>query len=85
MLHDDGDLLGDGALVAADELLEQRLRLAAVELGIVLHLLQERPILVVGRVVLEHIEDELLLNRLAHGVEAERLVRAIRLLGAELL
>jgi hypothetical protein len=26
LLHDDGPLLGDGALVTADELLEQRLR-----------------------------------------------------------
>ena len=41
--------------------------------------------MIVGRVVLEHIENELLLDGLPHGVEAERFEGAIRLFGAKLL
>jgi hypothetical protein len=49
------------------------LALHRLELGIALHLFQQGPVLVVGRVVLQDVENEFFLDRLAHAVEAEGL------------
>ena len=55
-------------------------RLLAWHLGIVLHLLDETIETLVGRVVLQHIHDEPLLNGLPHGVFVERgIARSSRL------
>ena len=73
VLHADGDLLADGVRVQLDERLEQVLRLALVVARVVLDLLQQAPVGLVGRVAREHVEDEPLLDRLAHGVAVEGL------------
>ena len=83
MLDADGDLFADGVRMQLDKGLEQVLRLAFVVAGVVLDLLQETPVGLVGRVAREHIEDEPLLDRLAHAVEVERLELAVRPLAAE--
>ena len=83
VLDADGDLLADGVRMQFDEGLQQVLRLALVVAGVVLDLLQEPPVGLVGRVAREHIEDEALLDRLAHAVEVERLEPAVRPLAAE--
>jgi hypothetical protein len=85
VLHDDGYFFGDCPFMPADELLEQRLGLHLLELRIVFYLFQQRPVLVEGRVVFQHIEDEALFDCLTHGVEAEGPVSPICLFGAEQL
>ena len=54
----DGDLLLDHELVEGDERAEQVVRLVAVVVGVVLDRLQQAPVVVVGGVVLQHVEDE---------------------------
>jgi hypothetical protein len=51
-------------------------RLVALVRGVVLGRLEELPVRLVGGVVPEHVEDEPLLDRLAHAVQAERGVAA---------
>ena len=79
----DGDLLADGVRVQLDEGLEEVLRLTLFVAGVVLDLLQETPVGLVGRVVREHVEDEPLLDRLAHAVEVERFELPVRPLPPE--
>ena len=83
VLDADGDLLADGVRVQLDEGLEQVLGLALVVARVVLDLLQEPPIRLVGRVVREHVEDESLLDRLAHRVAVEGLELPVGPLPAE--
>ena len=68
MLHADGDLLADRVRVQLDEGLEEVLRLSLVVPRVVLDLLQQAPVGLVGGVVGEHVEDEPLLDGLAHAV-----------------
>ena len=83
MLHADGDLLADGVRVQLDEGLEEVLRLPLVVPRVVLDLLQQAPVGLVGGVAGEHVEDEPLLDRLAHAVEMEGRELPVRLLLAE--
>ena len=85
VLHADGDLLADGVRVQLDERLQQVLGLAPVVARVVLDLLQQPPVGLVGRVAPEHVEDEPLLDRLAHGVAVERLELPVGPLAAEQL
>ena len=48
-----------------------------------LNLFEETPVGFVGRVVLKHIEDEMLFYRLPHRIEAERFVLAVCAAGAK--
>ena len=73
VLHHDPHLLGDRVRVQLHERLEQVLGLLLVVARVVLDLLQQPPVGLVGGVVREHVEDEPLLDRLAHAVEVERL------------
>jgi hypothetical protein len=70
-------------LVQINELPQEVIRLVAVILRIVFNLLEQLPIDFVRRVILEHIENELLLDRLPHGVEAEWLEFPVRPLRSE--
>ena len=83
VLDADGDLLADGVGMQLDEGLEQVLGLAPVVAWVVLDLLQEPPIGLVGRVIREHVEDESLLDRLAHRVAVEGLELSVGTLPAE--
>ena len=74
--HDLG-LLGDVVRMQAHEPRQGPGRLALVHLGIVLDGLDQPVVGLVGRVVLEHVEDEALLDGLAHGVEVEGLGLAV--------
>ena len=69
MLDDDLGLLGDVRRVQVDEAGQRRGRLALVQIGVVGDLLGQLEEAAVGRVALEHIEDEALLDGLAHGVQ----------------
>ena len=71
VLHHDPHLLVDRVRVQLDEGLQQVGGLFAVVAGIVLDDLQQPPVGRVGRVVVQHVEDEPLLDRLPHAVEAE--------------
>ena len=73
VLDHDPHLLADRVRVQLDERLEQVLGLLLVVARVVLDLLQQPPVGRVGRVVREHVEDEALLDRLAHAVEVEGL------------
>ena len=83
VLDADGDLLADGVRVQLDEGLEEVLRLTLFVARVVVDLLQEPPVGLVGRVVREHVEDEPLLDRLAHAVEVERFEPPVRPLAPE--
>ena len=83
VLHADGDLLADGVLVEFDEGPEEMLRLPLVVPGVVFDLLLQAPVRLVGGVGAEHVENEPLLDRLAHAVEVEGLELAVRLFLAE--
>ena len=83
VLHADRDLVADGVRVQLDERLEQMLGLALVVARVVLDLLQQAPVGLVGGVAREHVEDELLLDGLAHGVAVEGLELPVGPLGAE--
>ena len=64
-------LLGDVVGVQAHEAGERLGGLLLLDLGVVLDRLDEAVVGLVGRVVGEHVEDEALLDGLAHGVEVE--------------
>ena len=85
VLHADGDLLGDGVRVQLNERLEQVLGFALVVARVVLDLLQQAPVRLVGGVAGEHVEDEPLVDRLAHAVAMEALELAVGPLAAEQL
>ena len=63
--------------------LSRAIAFCPVVAGVVLDLLQQAEIGLVGGVVGQHVEDEPLLDRLPHGVEAERLELAVGSLDAE--
>jgi len=71
VIDDDADLGLDGMVVELDHAFEQTLGLTLFEVGIVLDGLEQPPVGAIGRIVFEDVHDELLLDRLAHGVEAE--------------
>ncbi len=73
----------NGLALFGDKPLEEFLGLVLVHHGIIINRLEEVEVLVVGGVILQHIQNETLLDGLTHRVEAERLVGAISLLGAE--
>jgi hypothetical protein len=83
VLDHDPHLFADRMLVQINELPQEVIRLVAVILRIVFNLLEQLPIDFVRRVILEHIENELLLDRLPHGVEAEWLEFPVRPLRSE--
>ena len=72
VLDDHLGLLRQLVRVQGDELGDRRLGLAGVELGVVGDRLLDVPVRLVGDVVGEHVEDEALLDRLAHRVQVER-------------
>ena len=76
-------LLRDGVRVQLHERLEQVGGLRLVVTRIVLHPLQQPPVGRVRGVVAQHVVDEPLLDRLAHGVAMERLKGAVLLARAE--
>lgn len=85
MLDDDLGLLGEVVLVQADEAGDgppggRRFVLGVVEDGFL-----DAPVGRVGDVVGQHVEDEALLDRLAHGVEVERLELPLGVARAEQL
>ena len=65
-------LLRDVVRVQRHEARELRGRLLLVDLRVVLDRLDQPVVRLVGRVVLEHVEDEALLDGLPHRVEVER-------------
>ena len=85
VLDADPHLLADRVRVQLDERLEQVLGLLLVVARVVLDLLQQPPVGLVGGVVREHVEDEPLLDRLAHAVEVEGRELAVGAPGAEQL
>ena len=78
-------LLVNGMRVQVDKRFEQKGSLAPLVTRVVLHLLQQPPIGSVGGIVLQDVEDEPLLDSLAHAVEMKRLERAVRTTRAEKL
>ena len=83
VLHHVAIFLLDGVLAQLDVLRQQFGRPLAVVARILLDLLEQPPVGAVGGVVRQHVQDEALLDGLAHGVEVERLVGAVGLAGAE--
>ena len=77
------DLFGDGMLVQVHERLEQVGRLAALVTRVVRHGLEQVPVGAIGGVVLQDVEDEVFIDGLAHGVEAEGCERTVGTLDAE--
>ena len=73
VLHHHLGLLGDVVRVELEKPGQRARRLLALDVGIVLASLQEAVVGGVARVVGENIEDELFLDRLAHGVAMCRL------------
>src|SRR5690606_38986273 len=71
VLDDDLELLPDHQRVRADEAAERLARLGLVELRVLVDLLDEPQEVRVRRVPLEYVEDEALLDGLAHRVEME--------------
>jgi hypothetical protein len=71
VLDDDLGLLRDVARVQVDEPGQRRGGLLLVQLRVVGDGLGELEEALVGRVALEHVEDEALLDGLAHGVEVK--------------
>ena len=74
--HDLG-LQPDRMLVALHGTAQLLLRSLGVELRIALDLLHELVVVVDGRVVLEHVEDEPFLDRLFHRVAVEWALRSL--------
>ncbi len=74
VLDDDLGLLGQVVLVQGDEPGDRLPRLRGLVAGVVLERLLQVPVRLVGGVVGQHVEDEPLLDRLAHRVQVERLV-----------
>ena len=68
--HDLG-LEPDGVLVALDVAAQLRPGALGVELRVALHILDEPVVAGHGRVVLQHVDDEVLLDGLLHGVAVE--------------
>ncbi len=85
VLDADPHLLADRVRVQLDEGLEQVLGLLLVVARVVLDLVQEPPVGLVSGVVRQHVEDEPLLDRLAHAVEMEGHELPVGALGAEQL
>ncbi len=85
VLDHDLHFLPDRVLVEVHERPEEVARLVPVVVGVLGHLLEQPPVDLVGRVVLQDVEDEDLLDRLTHAVEAERFEPAVRPLDAEQL
>ena len=85
MLDDDFDLLADGRRVERGEAGDTALRAAPFQFGVVLDGFFELIIGLVGHAVLEHVQNEALLDGLAHRIEVERLRQPVRALGAEAL
>ena len=71
VVHHDLGLEPDGVVVALDVAAQLLLRPLGVELRVVLDLLDQLVVAVDRRVVLEHVEDEALLDRLLHRVAVE--------------
>ena len=84
VLHDDGCLLADHLRVLPDESADGGAGLAHLDLGVAVHG-GEPEVGAVGGVVGQHVEDELLLDGLAHRVEVERALRAVGSHNAEQL
>ena len=72
MVDHDLGLEADCVLVPLDEAPELLAGLLDVELGVALHRLGELVVATDRRVVLEHVQDEALLDRLLHAVVVER-------------
>ena len=72
MVDHDLGLEADRVLVSLDVAPELLAGLLDVELGVALHRLGELVVAVDRRVVLEHVQDEALLDRLLHAVVVER-------------
>ena len=85
MLDDDLNLLADGRPVERGEAGDTALRAAPFRFGIVLDGFFELIIGLVGHAVLEHVQNEPLLDGLAHRIEVERLRQPVGALGAEAL
>ena len=83
VLQHDFRLLGDVVGVQAHEAGERLGCLALAHLRVVRDGLDEPVVGLVGRVVLEHVEDEAFLDGLPHAVEVERPRLAVRARGAE--
>jgi hypothetical protein len=69
-------LLADVVWVQAHEAGQRLGRLLALDVGVVLGLLDQLVVGLVGDVILQHVLDEAFLNRLAHGVAVEGLAIA---------
>ena len=85
VLDDDLDFLADGGRVQVGEAGDPALRLLGLEGRVVLDGLLQAVVRLVGHVVLQHVEDEALLDRLAHGVQVEGVGEAVRAARAEAL
>ena len=72
VVHHDLGLEPDRVVVALDVAAQLLLRPLGVELGVALDRLDQPVVAVDRRVVLEHVEDEALLDRLLHRVAVER-------------
>ncbi len=68
VVQDDVQLGLDGVIVQLDERAQHGAGLLALIVRIVLHLLEQVPVAAVGSIVLQHVQDEMLLNSLAHAV-----------------
>ena len=74
VVHHDLCLEADGVVVALDKAPQLALRLAGVELRVVLDRLGELVVALHRRVVLQHVQDEAFLDGLLHGVAVEGVV-----------
>ena len=81
VIHHDLGLEPDRVVVALDVAAQLLLRLLGVELRVVLDRLDQPVVAVDRRVVLEHVEDEALLDRLLHRVAVERPVLDLAAVG----
>ena len=83
VLDDDLGLLGDVVRVQRDEPGDRAARSSLLVDGVVGDRLADLPVRLVGRVVGQHVEDEALLDGLAHRVEVEGRPVAVGVLAAE--
>ena len=78
VVHHDLGLEPDGVVVALDVAAQLLLRPLGVELRVALDRLDQLVVAVDRRVVLEHVQDEALLDRLLHRVAVEGAVLDLR-------
>src|SRR2546425_12389170 len=85
MLDHDPNLLAYGMRVQLNERLQQVGCLGLVVMRIGFDRFEQTPVRLVGRVILQNVQDEAFLDRLTHAVQMKRFELPLRTLGAEQL